>query len=94
MVLELYCRQAERERRIKRQRAAVALWREGREDGERGGARGQEKKQEARKRGKRERRSQAAPFIVGGATLLLVTVGRSIPGYCQVIVGVASGQPV
>jgi hypothetical protein len=48
----------------------MAMWRQGRREGERGGAREQESKR-ARDRG----RGQAAPFIVGWATLLL-------PGNC------------
>jgi hypothetical protein len=46
----------------------MAKWREGRREGERGGARGYERLEL-----KRERRGQAAPFIVGQA---YVTVAR------------------
>lgn len=50
MVLELYCRKAERERErgVKKQREAMVMWREGRRGGERGSKRAREKAREAR----------------------------------------------
>ena len=73
MVLELYCRRAGRKKEgRKRERGRPrprGKWGEGRE---RRRARDESKKGESLKR---ERRGQAAPFIVGWATLLL-------PGNC------------
>ena len=63
MVLELYCRKAGRKREGKRERPAMATWREG-EGRQRRRARDDSKKGESLKR---VRRGQAAPFIVGWA---------------------------
>ena len=55
------------------------------------GARGQEVAE--RSRSKRERSGKAAPFTVPGLpSYCQVTVGRSIPGRCQVIVEMESRQ--
>ena len=63
-----------REERAEKQRPTMATWREGgRECRERGNKRVGEKHEGSRS--KRERRGQAAPFIVDWATLLL-------PGNC------------
>jgi hypothetical protein len=74
MVLELYCRKSERKRegRKKERGLAMVTWREGERERDRRRARDESKKGESLKR---ERRGQAAPFIVGWATLLL-------PGNC------------
>jgi hypothetical protein len=70
MVLELHYRKAGRKREgRKRERLAMTMWREGVKGRERR-ARDESKKGENLKR-----RGQAAPFIVGWATLLL-------PGNC------------
>jgi hypothetical protein len=56
-----------------------------------GGEGGQEVRE--RQELKRERRGQAAPFIVGWVTLLFqVTVSQSIPGSSQITVRVESSQ--
>ena len=65
MVLELYCRKAGRKREgRKKERPAMATWREGGRERERRRARDDSKKGESLKR---VRRGQAAPFIVGWA---------------------------
>ena len=73
MVLEIYCRKAERKIEGKRGRLTTTTWREGRWKRERKRAR-DESKQE-RLELKRERRRPAAPFIAVWATLQL-------PGNC------------
>jgi hypothetical protein len=47
MVLELYCRNAERKREGKRERPAMAMWREGKGERARRGARDESKKGES-----------------------------------------------
>jgi hypothetical protein len=64
-------RQREREK-VERGRLAMVMWRDGGREKERRRARDESKKDESLKR---ERRGQAAPFMVGRATLLL-------PGNC------------
>ena len=64
-------RQREREK-VERGRLAMVMWRDGGREKERRRARDESKKGEGLKR---ERKGQAAPFIVGWATLLL-------PGNC------------
>ena len=65
MVLELYCRKAER--RAKRQRVTMVMLREGRRWGKKEDKRWErDETKEAR-----VRRGQAAPFIVGWASLML-----------------------
>jgi hypothetical protein len=67
VVLELYCRKARGKREgRKRERPAMATWREG-ERGERGGLEKSKKGESL----KRVRRGQAAPFIVDWAILWL-----------------------
>jgi hypothetical protein len=47
------------------------------------------------KTGKRERRGQAAPFIGPGLPdCYQVTMGRSLPGYCQVPMGMGAADPL
>jgi hypothetical protein len=78
----------------------MTMWKEGgNEWGERGiekGIKRARSKREARVRereSKRGKRGQAAPFLLGRPTwLLLGNCGRSIPGYCQITVGVESRQ--
>ena len=73
VVLELYCRKAGRKREgRKRERLAMAMLGGGEGKRERRREREESKKGESLKR---ERRGQAASFIVGWATLLL-------PGNC------------
>ena len=88
-------RVVEAEKGRERERA-MTTWREvergGREGEQRGSKRSKDKR--AQKKGKgsksqRERRGQAVPFIVGCCQ---VTLGRSIPGYCQVTVEVEFTQ--
>ena len=64
MVLELYCRKAEREGRVKRQRAAMATWGERRRERERGSKRAGEKAREAREAREREE-GPSSPFYTG-----------------------------
>jgi hypothetical protein len=65
---------AERGRRVRKQRAAMAMWREGGKEGREGGPEVKVRDKKESKL-KRERRCQAVPFIVVWATLLL-------PGNC------------
>ena len=79
MILELYCRKAEREK-VERERPEV----------ERSGKGGGEGDLEIRMRGKSLRERGGVKQLLSYSCRL--AVGRSIPGYCQVIVRVESIQ--
>ena len=74
----------------------MARWREGRREMERGIKKAREKAREEREARKEREGGRAKQPLLYWAELpccYRVTMGRSIPGYCQVTVRLGSGQP-
>jgi hypothetical protein len=88
MVLELYCRKAGRKRegKRKRERPAMATWRDGGKGEREGGLERRIRKVKAKER----EEGPSNPFYSGLG--YQVTMGRNIPGYSQGTVGVESSQ--
>jgi hypothetical protein len=88
MVLELYCRKAERRREDRKERGQPWPRGERWEGRERRRARDESKKGESLK----SKEGPSSFFYILLPCCCQVTVGRGIPGYSQVTVGVESSQ--